>query len=57
MSRDDDLSALANTIRSAIEKARHLQLPTSAYVLTMALIEVMQEKDAIEPRHEGDTTL
>jgi hypothetical protein len=56
MTRKDDLSTLANAIISAIEKARHLKLPTSAYILSMALMEVMQEKDAIEPRHKGDST-
>jgi hypothetical protein len=56
MTRKDDLSALANMIELAIEQARQLKLPTSAYVLSMALIEVMQEKDAVEPRHKGDTT-
>jgi hypothetical protein len=56
MTRKDDLSTLANMIEVAIEQARHLKLPTSAYVLSMALAEVMQEKDAIEPRHKGDTT-
>jgi hypothetical protein len=55
MTRRDDLSALTNAIISAIEKARHLKLPTSAYILSMALMEVMQEKDAIEPLHKGDT--
>jgi hypothetical protein len=57
MTRKDDLNTLANAITSAIEKARHLKLPTSAYVLSMALIEVMREKDALEPGHKGDTTL
>ena len=57
MTRKDELSALANTLELAIEKARQLKLPTSVYVLSMALVEVMQEKDALEPRREGDTTL
>lgn len=56
MTRRDDLITLANVITSAIEQARYLKLPTSAYVLSMALIEVMQERDAIEARHKGDTT-
>lgn len=56
MTHRDDLGALANAIISAIEKARHLKLPTSAYILSMALLEVMQEKEAIEPHREGDTT-
>jgi hypothetical protein len=56
MTRKDDLSMLASAITSAIEKARHLKLPTSAYVLSMALVEVMQEKDAVEAHHKDDTT-
>ncbi len=54
--RKDDLGELATVIISAIEKARHLKLPTSAYILSMALMEVTQEKDEIEPRRKGDTT-
>jgi hypothetical protein len=56
MTRKDDLRTLANMIELAIEQARQLKLPTSVYVLSMALVEVMQERDAIEPRHSGDTT-
>jgi hypothetical protein len=56
MTRKDELSALADILTSAIEKARRLELPTSAYVLSIALVEVMQEKDAIASRHKGDTT-
>jgi hypothetical protein len=37
--RDDDLNELAQDISTAIEKARQLNLPTSAYILSMALIE------------------
>jgi hypothetical protein len=56
MTRKDDLSDMAATIVSAIEKARHLKLPTSAYILSMALLEVMEEKDAIEPRRKDKKT-
>ncbi|MEI9923379.1 MAG: hypothetical protein WDN50_07470 [Bradyrhizobium sp.] len=39
---DDDLNELAITISMAIEKARQLKLPTSAYILSMALVEVFE---------------
>ncbi|HEV7881743.1 hypothetical protein [Bradyrhizobium sp.] len=54
MTRKEDLSEMATTILSAIEQARHLKLPTSAYILSMALLEVREEKDkerdTIDPR-------
>jgi hypothetical protein len=56
MTRKDELNEMATTIVSAIEKARHLKLPTSAYILSMALMEVMEEKDAIEPRRKDNKT-
>jgi hypothetical protein len=56
MTRKDELSEMATVILSAIEKARHLKLPTSAYILSMALLEVMEEKDAIEPDRKGNKT-
>jgi tRNA(Leu) C34 or U34 (ribose-2'-O)-methylase TrmL len=39
---DDDLNELAITISMAIEKARQLNLSTSAYILSMALVEVWE---------------
>ena len=39
---DDDLNELAITISMAIEKARELKLSTSAYILSMALVEVFE---------------
>ena len=39
---DDDLNELAITISMAIEKARQLKLSTSAYILSMALVEVSE---------------
>jgi hypothetical protein len=57
MTRKIELGALADAILSAIEQARHLNLPTSAYILSMALMEVMEARDAIETNHKGgDTT-
>jgi len=43
--REDDLNELADMIATAIERAHELKLPTSAYILSMALVEV---SDAIE---------
>jgi hypothetical protein len=40
--REDDLRGLANDLKAAIEKARALNLPTSAYILSMALVEVSE---------------
>jgi hypothetical protein len=54
MTRKDDLGEMAATILSAIEKARHLKLPTSAYILSMALTEVLQEKQALERGDNSD---
>jgi hypothetical protein len=54
MTRKDDLSEMAAAILSAIEKARHLKLPTSAYILSMALTEVLQEKQALERGDNSD---
>lgn len=40
--REHELKELAGSLRAAIAKARELNLPTSAYVLSMALVEVSQ---------------
>ena len=40
MSREDDLKELASCLSAAIAKARALNLPTSAYILSMAMVEV-----------------
>jgi hypothetical protein len=46
MTREDDLNELAITLSAAIEKARQLKLPTSAYILSMALVEVTEAAKA-----------
>ena len=43
---DDDLNELAITISMAIEKARQLKLSTSAYILSMVLVEVSEAAEA-----------
>jgi hypothetical protein len=47
-SPENDLNELAITISTAIEKARQLKLPTSAYILSMALVEVSEATKAAE---------
>jgi hypothetical protein len=54
MTREDDLNELAADLQAAIAKARALNLPTSAYILSMALVEVSQALEAVEPGREGD---
>ena len=45
-SPENDLNELAITISTAIEKARQLNLPTSAYILSMVLVEVSEATEA-----------
>ena len=53
--REDDLSELAADVRLAIAKARQLDLPTSAYILSMVLVEVSEalKADAYKQRDDG----
>jgi hypothetical protein len=53
--REDDLNELAQDIATAIAKARQLNLPTSAYILSMVLVEVSEAlKAAAEEQEEED---
>jgi hypothetical protein len=53
--REDDLQELALDISTAIEKARRLDLPTSAYILSMVLVEVSEALKAVADEEErGD---
>jgi hypothetical protein len=55
--RGDDLNELAQDISTAIAKARRLNLPTSAYILSMVLVEVSEALKAAgdeEEAEEGD---
>jgi len=55
--REDDLNELAQDISTAIEKARQLNLPTSAYILSMVLVEVSEAlKTAADEEQEQDDT-
>ena len=53
--REDDLKELSISLSAAIAKARSLNLPTSAYVLSMALLEVSQALKAAKGDGEGST--
>jgi len=54
MTREDDLNELAADLQAAIAKARALNLPTSAYILSMALVEVSQALEAAGPDRKRD---
>ncbi|WP_291558944.1 hypothetical protein [Bradyrhizobium sp.] len=53
-SPENDLNELAITISTAIEKARQLKLPTSAYILSMVLVEVSEATKAAEDNVTDD---
>ena len=52
--REDDLEELAISLSAAIAKARQLSLPTSAYILSMALVEVSEALKAAKGDKAGN---
>jgi hypothetical protein len=52
--REDDLSELATNVRTAIAKAQQLNLPTSAYILSMVLVEVSEALKAATDNRQDD---
>jgi hypothetical protein len=52
--REDGLKELALDISGAIVKARQLKLPTSAYILSMVLMEVSEAIEAADDDREDD---
>ena len=54
-SRENDVNELASIISTAIEKARQLNLHTSAYILSMVLVEVSEATKAAAVEDKGDT--
>ncbi|GLH81535.1 hypothetical protein SSBR45G_64440 [Bradyrhizobium sp. SSBR45G] len=46
MTREEELKELASSLQVAIAKARQLNLPTSVYILSLALVEVSQTIEA-----------
>ena len=54
VNRENDLKQLALDISTTIEKARQLKLPTSAYILSMVLVEVSEAIKAADGDREDD---
>lgn len=55
--REEDLNELAHDVSTAIARARRLNLPTSAYILSMVLVEVSEALKATadeEEKEEGE---
>jgi len=52
---ENDLNELATIISMAIEKARQLNLHTSAYILSMVLVEVSEATKAADDDTTGDS--
>jgi hypothetical protein len=52
--RENELDELALDIKSAIAKARQLNLPTSAYILSMVLVEVSEAMKAAAHDRKDD---
>ena len=55
-SPENDLDELADMISAAIEKARQLNMHTSAYILSMALAEVSKASKAVPIEPDGGKT-
>lgn len=51
--RGDELNELAQDVSTAIARARRLNLPTSAYILSMVLVEVSEALKAAADEEEG----
>jgi hypothetical protein len=54
--RKEDLNELSLALTGAIAKARQLKLPTSVYILSMALLEVSEAMKAATPGAEDDSS-
>ena len=53
VTHEDDLDELATNLSKAIAKARQLKLPVSPYILSMALVEVLEAAKAA-PANRND---
>jgi hypothetical protein len=56
VTREDDLKELATLLSTALTKARRLELPTSAYILSMALLEVSEALKLATGDEQDDVT-
>ena len=55
LSRGEQLKELASDLSRAVETARRVGLPTTVYLLSMALVEV-REAAAADDGHDDDAT-
>jgi hypothetical protein len=55
LSREDELKELASDLLRAVEAARRVGLPTTAYLLSMALVEVREAAADNEGSDDGAT--
>ncbi|QQO31448.1 hypothetical protein JJC00_22735 [Bradyrhizobium diazoefficiens] len=53
MSREDELKQLASDLSRAVEAARRVGLPTTVYLLSMALVEVREAAADDEGHDDG----
>ncbi len=53
MSREDELRELASDLSRAVEAARRVGLPTTVYLLSMALVEVREAAEAAGDEDDG----
>lgn len=53
MSREDELKELASDLSRAVEMARRIGLPTTVYLLSMALVEVRETAADDEGNNDG----
>jgi hypothetical protein len=54
VSRGDELKELASDLSRAAERARGLGLPTTVYLLSMALVEVWEAAAGADGGHDDD---
>ena len=53
MSRENELKELASDLSRAVEAARRIGLPTTVYLLSMALVEVREAAAAHDGNDDG----
>jgi hypothetical protein len=56
VTHEDDLDDLATSLSKAIVKARQLKLPASPYILSMALVEVLEAAKAAPANRNDQAT-
>jgi len=55
LSRESELKELANDLSRAVEAARRIGLPTTVYLLSMALVEVREAAADRDGNNNGAT--